>query len=141
MRFILDESLGFIVHRTDQRMKNNLLRNFKSYGVTPEQWGILNQLCEQDGITQKELSERTFKDQPTVTRILDKLEKKGIITRQPSPDDRRAFLVFLTDKGRNLRDELEPIAIKTLEKALNGFTEEEIKQLKALLNRVFNNLD
>jgi len=141
MKFIIEESLGFIISRTNLKLSNYLTRKFKPYDITPEQWGLLNRLWEKDGISQKELSEISIKDQTTITRILDKLERKGLVKRQTSPDDRRSFLIFLTDTGRSLEDKLVPIAYETLDEALQGLSEEEIKQLKILLNKIFMNVD
>lgn len=141
MKYIIDESLGFIINRTNQKLSNYLTRKFKPYDITPEQWGVLNRLWEKDGISQKEISVITIKDQTTLTRILDKLETKGLIKRQTSPDDRRSFLIFLTDAGRSIEDILVPIAYEALDDALQGLSEEEIKQLKVLLNKIFVNVD
>jgi len=141
MKYIIEESLGFIINRTNQKLSNYLTRRFKSYDITPEQWGLLNRLWDKDGISQKELSEISIKDQTTITRILDKLERKGLIKRQTSPDDRRSFLIFLTDSGRNLESKLVPIAYEVLDEALQGLSEEEIKQMKFLLNKIFMNVD
>jgi DNA-binding MarR family transcriptional regulator len=141
MKYIIEESLGFIISRTNQKLSNYLTRKFKSYDITPEQWGLLNRLWEKDGISQKELSEISIKDQTTVTRILDKLERKGLIKRQTSPDDRRSFLIFLTDTGRSLESKLVPIAYEVLDEALQGLSEEEIKQMKLLLNKIFMNIE
>lgn len=141
MKYIIAESLGFIISRTNQKLSNYLTRKFKPYDITPEQWGLLNRLWEKDGVSQKELSELSIKDQTTVTRILDKLERKGLIKRQTSPDDRRSFLIFLTDTGRSLENKLVPIAYEVLDEALQGLSEEEIKQMKLLLNKIFMNIE
>ncbi|MDF9408799.1 MAG: Transcriptional regulator SlyA [Pelotomaculum sp. PtaB.Bin013] len=117
-----------------------MCRNLKPYDITPEQWGLINILFRKDGISQKELSEKSFKDQPTITRILDNLEAKGMIERKINREDRRTFMIFLTNEGRDLRDKLLPIAEKTLQKVLTGFKEEEIEQLKIWLNKIYNNL-
>lgn len=140
MNFSLDDSIGFLLHRTDTRAKNELMQTLKPFDVTPEQWGSLNRLWEQDGIPQKELAARIFKDQPTTARILKKMESKGLVTRQVDPDDRRVYLVFLTDKGRDLKEKLIPLAVIVLIKALKGFEKEEIEQLRGMLNRIHRNL-
>lgn len=141
MKYILEESLGFIISRTNQKLYNYLTRKFKPYDITPEQWGVLNRLWEKEGISQKEISEVTIKDQTTLTRILDKLERKGYLKRQNSPTDRRVFLIFLTDEGRELERKLVPIAYEVLDNALQGLSEQEKKQLKMLLNKIFMNVD
>ena len=141
MDFKMEESLGFVLNRTAAKMKNNLNQSFKPFDVTTEQWRILNRLWEKDGVSQRELSEKSCKDQPNVTRILDKLEEKEFIERQPDPEDRRASLVYLTDRGRDLKAKLVPVALENLDKALKGVNTNEVELVKALLNRIFCNLE
>jgi len=136
-----ENTLGFILYQADLKIKNNLLRRIKSFAINTEQWGIMNILYEEDGINQKELAARSLKDQAALTRTLDKLQNRGLIIRQVSPSDRRAFLIFLTDEGKELRKKIEPIAIECLEAAVKGFTSGEISTLKTLLRRVTANLE
>ena len=75
--FRLAESLGYIINRTALRLKNELHKGLRLFNVTPDQWGLLAQLLEVDGISQRELAEKAGKDQPTITRILDLLEKNS----------------------------------------------------------------
>lgn len=137
----LINSLGFIVNRTNTRMKNNLLHHFKDYDVTPEQWAVLNCLWDQDGISPKELAELTSKDQPTTVRMLSKLEKKGFITRQVNPDDNRAYFIYLTSEGIELKDKLFPLALKAFDKAIKDIDKKQIEEVKIVLNKIFNNLE
>lgn len=141
MSFSLDESLGFIIYKTHLRLKNNLNQSFKPFDLTTEQWGILSRLWEKDGVSQKDLAEKTHKDQPNITRILDKLVQKGLIRRELNPGDRRAFSVFLTKEGYDLKGHLVPIAESSLKKALKGFTSEEVQTLKDSLNTIYDNLE
>lgn len=137
----LDRSLGFILNRTNTRMKNALLHKFKDYDITPEQWGLLNRLWVQDGIPPKELAELTSKDQPTTVRILTKLEKKGFISREVNPKDHRSFLIFLTPKGLELRNTLIPLALEALDKAIKGIDKNKIEVVKDVLNQIYRNLE
>jgi len=139
--FIDKDTLGFILCHADMRMKNNLMRKIKSFDITTEQWMILNRLFEEGGISQKELSERTLKDQGSLTRTLDRMEKKGLIRRQVSPHDRRSFLVYLTDQGLEVRNQIVPIAVECIEEAVKGFTQEEVEALTTLLKRIISNLN
>ncbi len=141
--FSLDESLGYIINRTALRLKHELQQAFKTkgYDVTPEQWAILNRLWEQEGLSQVELAERTFKDKPNVTRMLDVLERRNLIFRQKDGNDRRAFQVYLTEEGQKLKDKLIPLATEVLERGLKDLTHEEIESLKNKLDRIYNNFD
>lgn len=140
MKFNLDDSLGFILNRSNTRMKNDLLHRFKEYDVTPEQWAVLNRLWEKEGLSPKELAELTSKDLPTTVRILSKLEKKGLITRRVNPEDSRAYLISLTSEGRELRDKLIPLAFEALDKAFKGIDKKQIEEVKIVLNKIFKNL-
>jgi len=140
MDFTLDDSLGFIVNRTNTKLKNELLHQFKQYDVTPEQWAVLNRLWEEDGMTPKELAEKTFKDLPNIARILDKLVRKKLVVRQPDLADKRSSQVFLTERGQNLQGVLIPIAQSVLEQATLGIGADGIVELKTLLNRIYHNL-
>lgn len=136
-----EENLGFIIGVTSTKMKNNLAKALKPYNVTHEQWTQLKWLWVKDGISQRELSEKSFKDQPTTTRILDKLERRGLIRRQADSVDRRVSLIYLTKEGQEIRGPLLPLSLQALEQALQGLSEQEQAQLKNLLRKIINNLD
>jgi len=140
MNFNMDESIGFIINRASLALKKEFSKRLSPYDLTPEQWSILNRLGEQDGLTQKDIAERTYKDQPNTTRILDKLEKKGLLQRVDNPDDRRAFLIFLTEKGKQLRENIIPISNQLNEDATVGLEKEEYRIAIRLLSKVYENL-
>lgn len=139
MDFNMDKSLGFLLTRAGMAMKVEFHRQLKPYDITIEQWGVLNRLGEQDGVTQKNVAERTTKDQPNTARILDKLEKKGLSRRANDPKDRRAFLIFLTDKGRVLREKIIPISNQLNKDASMGMSKKELSDLLGLLDKVHKN--
>jgi hypothetical protein len=96
--FQIKDSLGSINYRTGLALKSALQRFFKEngYEITAEQWGILRHLWERKGLSQREIGEKAGKDTPNITRMLDALEKKRIIFRQPDPRDRRKYCIYLT---------------------------------------------
>lgn len=140
MEFKLDDSLGFILSRTNTKFKNRLFQRFKEYDITPEQWSVLNCLWAQEGVTPKELADSIFKDKPNTNRILEKLEMKELIVRKPHPVDKRAYQIFLTNQGWALKDELVPKAMQLLEEATIGIEECKVEEMKKLLNQMFDNL-
>lgn len=137
---MLDESLGFLVHRADRVLVSHLLGRFRPRRVTVEQWKVLGRLHDEDGITQRELARRNAQDPTTLARILDKMESKGLVERAEHREDARAFRIRLTPKGRALYSELVPLALKGLEDATAGMTAAELRELKRLLRIVFENL-
>ena len=142
-KFKLDDSYGYLINLAAQRLKYELHQCFQArgYDITPEQWAVLNRLWEQDGLSQVDLAERTFKDKPGTTRILHLLEKKGVIVRRLDESDRRVFRVFLTKKGRDLKKKLIPCAQEVLAKSDRNLTKDEIAQFKQTLKRMLRNLE
>ncbi|MCI0552527.1 MAG: MarR family transcriptional regulator [Anaerolineae bacterium] len=140
--FNLNDSYGYLINLAAQRLKYELHQTFqaKGYDITPEQWAVLNRLWEEDGLSQVELAERTFKDKPGTTRILILLEKKGVVVRRPDESDGRVLRVFLTKTGRDLKDKLIPCAQEVLAKSGKNLTKEELAQFKLTLNQILNNL-
>ncbi|MDG5471298.1 MarR family transcriptional regulator [Jeotgalibacillus sp. ET6] len=139
--FDVTDTVGHIVNKSGTKLFNYLLVLLSEYEITPEQWGLLNLLWKKDGINQKELSELMFKDKTILTRMIGKLETKGMVIRQEHPEDRRAFLIFLTDKGRELKEILIPIVASAEEKYLQGLTPEEIMITKKVLKTISSNID
>lgn len=141
--FKLDDSYGYLINLTAQRLRYELHQTFqaKGYDVTPEQWAVLNRLWEQDGLSQVDLAERTFKDKPSTTRILNLLEKKLIVVRRPDESDGRILRVFLTKPGKDLKDKLIPCAEEVLAKSGKNLTREELAQFKMTIHRILSNLE
>lgn len=141
--FNLNDSYGYLINLAAQRLKYELHQTFqaKGYDVTPEQWAVLNRLWEKDGLSQVELAERTFKDKPGTTRILNLLEKKRIVVRHPDESDGRVLRVFLTKTGKDLKDKLIPCAEEVLAKSGKNLTKEELAQFKVTLHRILGNLE
>ena len=141
--FKLDDSFGYLINLAAQRLKYELHQTFqeRGYDVTPEQWAMLNRLWEQDGLSQVELAERTFKDKPGTTRILNLLEKKRIVVRRPDETDGRVLRVFLTKDGRELKEKLVACAEAVLVKSSRNLRKEELTQFKLVLNKILSNLE
>lgn len=141
--FLLDESLGFIIHRLANRLKNALERSFSSHNVaiTTEQWTVLARLCEEDGIAQNEIASRTAKDKTNVARILVLMENRGIIERRVSQSDNRVLEIYVTDAGRAVYQKAVSAAREVLTQAQQGFTPAEVEALMSALNKVYDNLE
>jgi DNA-binding MarR family transcriptional regulator len=134
----LDDSLGFVLNNAARKTSQVLSNYFRPYDITTEQWTVLNRLAEGDGISQKELSLRSEKDPTNVTRILDQLERKGLIKRKMKEDDRRAFLAFITEEGIRLNQALVPIEQAFVESLLSGLSQDQIVQLHKVLTQITN---
>ncbi len=102
----------------------------KKFNITPSQWEALNQLWDKDGMSQAELADRTFKDRPFTTRLVDDLEKKALVYRVQDKKDRRSNKVFLTAKGRTLKFQILPEYFKLSDQLRGSVSPEAIEELK-----------
>jgi DNA-binding MarR family transcriptional regulator len=141
--FQLDQSFGYNINRAAHRLEYELLQAFKRGGhdITPQQWAVLNRLWEQDGLSQVEIADRTFKDRPVITRIVDILERKGVVVRRPDAQDRRVIRVYLTPKGKTYQETLVPLAEEALKRGRAGISEEELAVMTAALRKIIANLE
>jgi DNA-binding MarR family transcriptional regulator len=123
-------------------LARRLQKNFKQEGVdiTVEQWSVLYHLWKEDGLSQQELCNRSFRDKPSITRLVDNLEKQRLVKRVSSTSDRRMNMIFLTDLGRDLQNRTIALADQTLNEALDGVSSREIELCKGVLQRVYDNL-
>jgi DNA-binding MarR family transcriptional regulator len=122
-------------------INRKLSRNFRQNGVeiTPEQWTVLLFLWEKDGVTQQELCNATYKDKPSMTRLIDNMERLHLVVRISDKKDRRTNLIHLTKTGRDLEEKSLFIANKTLKEALRGLTLDDLKVSQEVLRKVFSN--
>lgn len=128
------EQLAVIFYRVNRAFQYLMSLHLKAYDITPEQWNVLKHLQEKDGISQKDLSYMADKDKTTITRIIDSLEERGALHRHNNPNDRRSFLIYLTEEGRSLIRELQPIPDKVNRLASQQLSEEELLKLKDMLS-------
>ncbi|HEY2493600.1 MAG TPA: MarR family transcriptional regulator [Paenibacillus sp.] len=136
-----EQSIGFKYANTFRKISNLFANRLKPFDVTPEQWSVLYQIHLEEGINQKQISVRTDKDQPTITRILDVLDKKGLIHRRVDPSDRRAFLIFETTTVKQLIEDTIPIEVMLNEELIQGITDEQLQSLHQVMMQIQQNID
>jgi DNA-binding MarR family transcriptional regulator len=135
-----DDLIGFNTVKTAKKISRLLNLKLKPYKVTSEQWGVLKRLYEMDHVSQKGLSERADKDQATLTKILDLLEKQELVTRDPNPEDRRAFLICMTEKGRNLVEELIPVVEDLFIRITGPINQDQLETYVSVLGQLQESL-
>ena len=118
-----------------------LQKNFRNAGleITIEQWSVLYHLWKEDGLSQQELGNRTFRDKASITRLIDNIEKLGLVERIASKEDRRVNLGYLTDATKPLQEKTYELANQTMNEALQGISKEEIEIVKNVFQRVYEN--
>ena len=140
---ILANNIGFLMARTLLRMKLELQRGFneKGYPLTTDHWGILQVLYKTDGISQIELANALVKDTPNITRMLDVMEKNGLIDRRADPDDRRKHLIFKTDKAIKMKKELFHISSSIQGKIFKNISKGDLTKFKDMMEHMYANLE
>jgi MarR family transcriptional regulator, organic hydroperoxide resistance regulator len=138
---IVDNAIGFWIHRVYQATRNEMFRAFREVGedVTPEQWAVLIRLWEQDGRTQSELSDATFRDRPTMSRILDGMSERGLLEREVDASDSRVRIVRLTRRGKALQKKLVPVVQRLVGSLVEGIDEADLITTRAALRKMFEN--
>ena len=123
-------------------LARRLQKYFREAGldITVEQWSVLMHLWKEDGVNQQELCNKTFRDKPSITRLVDNLEKLGLVKRVAGKDDRRINYIFLTEEARSIRDKTMDLANATLMEGLNGVSEEDVEVVRRVLSQVYDNL-
>lgn len=134
---------GFLISRIKQvsgRLFDRMLAEADVDAFNGAQGRILYILWQGDGLTISQISAQTSLANTTLTSMLDRMEQSGLIVRSPSPSDRRALLIHLTDNAKSLQQDYNRISQQMNELYYLGFTEAEILQFEGYLTRVLNNL-
>ena len=141
-QFKKGELYSFITGKASTAIARNLQKKFHSAGlkITIEQWSVLYHLWKEDGKSQQELCNATFRDKPSITRLVDNLEKLKLVKRTPSKDDRRMNMILLTEEARKLQEQSMELANQTLNEALEHVPVDKIEICKEVLQVVYDNL-
>jgi DNA-binding MarR family transcriptional regulator len=139
---VLEKALAYWIHRVYQASRNEMFRRFREEGeeITPEQWIVLVRLWEEDGRTQTDLGASTYRDRPTMSRILDGMERAGLVERRGDPKSARVWRIHLTARGKTLRKKLVPIARDLVARTQHGIPDRDLVTTRETLSRMFENL-
>ncbi len=140
--YVLNKSLGHLTARFHRFMTRRFNITFSAHGlpITAEQYSLLVQLWDRNGLPQGALAYTTAKDKTTMARLAAGLESRGLIARLPSPDDARERLVFLTDKGKEVMDEATALVQGILVDVQHGIDEEQLETCREVLHRAWLNM-
>ncbi|NLB53947.1 MAG: MarR family transcriptional regulator [Syntrophomonadaceae bacterium] len=125
----LEQCVNFALTRAQNIVHQYFKARLAPFGVTPGQYGILKCLWDENGLTVKQIAERMYLDSSTVTGLLDRMEHKGLIKRQPDPTDRRALSVILTPAGEELKAPVSQAIIDANQAVLQNVNDEEAQNL------------
>jgi DNA-binding MarR family transcriptional regulator len=141
-QFKKGELYSFITGKASTAIARRLQKKLNNAGlnITIEQWSVLYQLWKQEGLSQQELCDTTFRDKPSITRLVDNLEKLNLVKRVASDHDRRINLIYLTKQGLKIEKETMQLAEQTLNEALTAVPGDQIEICKQVLQIVYDNL-
>lgn len=133
----------FKIDTTIKKIRNALQKRFNEAGfdLTVDQWVLMDHVARNPGISQNTLSELTTKDAPTVTRIIDLLTKKQLVERRMAEDDRRKFLIHLTETGDKLYNEMLPLVIEIRRRGWGDLSEEDYQHFVRIMDSIYHNFN
>ncbi len=142
MTYDLDNAVGYWLHLGFNRLRARSAQHLEQqpHGIAVEQWAILVRLWQQDGRSQTELAEATFRDKTAVTRMIDALEGKGLVAREPHPGDRRRHRIVLTPAGRDAEHQLSPIVREWVQHCFRGIDPADLAATVRVCKQLLENL-
>ncbi len=138
----IENVILFQLDKTSKISKLYSQREFErlEMGITVEQWILLKIIHENDGLTQKELADKSLRDPASITRTLDLLNKKGFAKRKPVEDNRRQYSVCLTKDGESFIKKYMPVINRHRAKSIEGISQEDLNTLNHLLSTIQQNM-
>ena len=132
---------GYLINRSARLMTRWGEERFHALGLAIAQMPVLVALKSGASLTQKELAALAQVEQPTMTHLLARMERDGLIRRSPNPGDKRSSLISLTPTALEKLPGARQVLLEGGRIAMQGFTDEEVETLSQLLRRVIQNLD
>ncbi len=134
------EPIGKIISYIYRYQRIFLDRELEPYGIGSGQFCFMMSLLRKEGVRQEDLARKYKMDKATAARAIKKLESTGYVYRRQDPEDKRAYRVFVTEKGRNMAEKMMEIALKWDATVLSGFSKEEKQLQAAFLERMEQNV-
>ena len=135
-----DDSVGYLINGVRALLIARMDTRLAELGATGSQWGTMMSLVQGGARTAAESCRQLGCDTGAMTRMMDRLEEKGLVRRERSSEDRRVVHVLPTDAGVDLTRQAVPAVVDTLNELLAGFSPEEVELLKGFLRRMQANL-
>lgn len=136
----MDDSFHYLIMVNNALFHKETMSKIIKEGLTPGHPKVLDYLGKHDGCIQKEIAKGTLTDEATLTGIITKMEKKGLIERRMKEGNRRTYYVYLTELGREKLAVVEKIFKENEEKALSGIPEDEREQFIKTFNKIYRNM-
>lgn len=139
MDFNLEDCLAFLTLNCGKKLAETLEKKLANYSITRSQWIAMYYIDKYEGILQNEIASRMSIKEPSVVRMLDKMEKLGWTQRKPSEWDKRTKIVSLTSDGKEKFLETEKYVIEFKDKVTEGISGEKLEIFKEVLQMMEDN--
>lgn len=136
----MERRVGTVLAQVARLMRRAFDERAREIGVTRPQWQVLSVLLRHEGIKQGGLAEILEVEPITAGRMIDRMQDAKLVERKTDPADRRAWRLFLTPRGREIIDRLQPLAMETTEETLKGISEDDQADLLRTLDTMLENL-
>jgi DNA-binding MarR family transcriptional regulator len=138
----LDDIINYLIYRIARLLRYKFQQDMQAVDLdmTQEQYFILFKLWQKDGQYQAELADGFLGDTPNITRILDVMEKKNCVSRQPDPNDRRKCRIFVADKGWEIQRLYKIHASKKRLADYKNLDDNDLAELKRILKTIEDNI-
>ena len=137
----LDDYLPYLLNRAGARIATSFGEEVRPLGASLQMWRVLAALRARDGRRMGDLAVTTSIELSTLTRLVDGMERKGLVARRRDGRDARVVTLHSTAPGKRMTQKILPIAERYETVALEGFSEAEATRLKTALRRLFDNMD
>ena len=141
VRFQLGEYVPYLVNRAGVSIANTFSRELERFGITLPMWRVLSALLDDGEQRLGELSRLTAIELSTLSRITATMDRAGLVTRRRSGEDARAVLIRLSKEGLRIAEAIVPRALHWESAAIAGMSDEEVRTLKGLLQRLYGNVE
>ena len=134
------EMLPYLMNRVTSRVNQLWVKQLREHGLTVGRWQVLSVLSRFDGSRIGTIADLSGGEQPAVSRVIDQMERDGLVTRRSSLHDSRAVEVWITERGREVTAELMPEAEAFVQRMFRKLSPTEIRGLTEMLERLFSDL-
>src|ERR1700730_16406244 len=137
----LDGFFPYRLYRASKKLQLRLQTRLRALRMSSSQWRVISVLKAYGALSIGEIVEATLMEQPTISRVVARLEKNGLVARRPSTRDSRMALISLTTAGVEVFKQIIPAAMRHQELALTGIGRKEIAQVVATLEKIEENIE
>ena len=136
------QNLSYLLIKASKQLKNKLDNELKRFDITAAQFSVMNQIkSSKEPITAAEIAQRLGSDRPTISEIINRLEKKGMIVKLDNPKDKRSFYLQISEKSSQFVDEITKITDQLNDNIFSIYSQEEANQLAKMLHQLLESTE